>query len=307
MNTPHIKRFSSLFILIILSFLSIAQTSEQFSSEFKGFSAIADTANMRITLANWEAKFPEDAELFTGYFNYYFRLAKKEIVVLSTNQPKGESIVIKDSTNKTAGFMGSEIYYDSVLVRKGFEKIDQGIALYPNRLDMRFGKIYVLGLLEDWNTFTDEIKKTVAYSITNNNEWTWTNNEKKENAEEFFLASLQDYQTQLYNTGDDELLYNMREIAEEVLKYYPNHIESLTNIGLTYLIFEDYTKGLEMMLKAEKVDPKDYIVLSNIAYAYAQLGDKPNAIVYYDKTLKYGDAQAKRYAENQLLLLRAKD
>jgi tetratricopeptide (TPR) repeat protein len=307
MNTPHIKRFSSLFILIILSFLSIAQTSEQFSSEFKGFSAIADTANMRITLANWEAKFPEDAELFTGYFNYYFRLAKKEIVVLSTNQPKGESIVIKDSTNKTAGFMGSEIYYDSVLVRKGLEKIDQGIALYPNRLDMRFGKIYVLGLLEDWNTFTDEIKKTVAYSITNNNEWTWTNNEKKENAEEFFLASLQDYQTQLYNTGDDELLYNMREIAEEVLKYYPNHIESLTNIGLTYLIFEDYTKGLEMMLKAEKVDPKDYIVLSNIAYAYAQLGDKPNAIVYYDKTLKYGDAQAKRYAENQLLLLRAKD
>ena len=99
----------------------------------------------------------------------------------------------------------------------------------------------------------------------------------------------------------------MRDIAEEVLKYYPNHVESLTNLGLTYLIFEDYTKGLEMMLKAEKVDPKDYIVLSNIAYTYAQLGDKPNAIIYYEKTLKYGDAQAKGYAEEQLLLLRAKD
>jgi len=307
MNTPHIKRFSSLFSLIILSFLSIAQTSEQFSSEFNSFSATADTANMRIRLANWEAKFPEDAELFTGYFNYYFRLAKKEIVVLGTNQPKGESIVIKDSTSKTAGFMGSEIYYDSVLVRKGLEKIDQGIALYPNRLDMRFGKIYVLGLLQNYELFTLEIINTVAFSSTNKNEWTWTNNEKKQDGKDFFLQSLQDYQTQLYNTGNDELIYNMREIAEEVLKYYPNHVESLTNVGLTYLIFEDYTKGLEVMLKAEKIAPKDYIVLSNIAYTYAQLGDKPNAINYYEKTLKYGDAQAKGYAEEQLLLLRAKD
>ena len=68
----------------------------------------------------------------------------QEILALTTDQPNGESLVLKDSLNQTAGFLGSQIHYDQTELKKGLNKIDEGIKLYPNRLDMRFGKIYAL-------------------------------------------------------------------------------------------------------------------------------------------------------------------
>jgi tetratricopeptide (TPR) repeat protein len=182
----------------------------------------------------------------------------------------------------------------------GFDKIDKGIELYPNRLDMRFGKIYVLGEIKDWNNFTSEIIKTINYSNLNKNEWTWTNNNKYGGKEKEFLLDIQTYQLQLYNTGDDNLLKNMRDIALEVLKYYPNHIESLSNISITYLLTGEYDKGIDALLKAETLNPKDFIVLSNIAQGYKLKGDYKKSIEYYEKTIKYGDNQAKEYAKQQI-------
>ena len=57
--------------------------------------------------------------------------------------------------------MGSNSYYSEKELQKAFKKIDEGISNFPNRLDMRFGKIYVLGLVENWEDFTAEIIKTV--------------------------------------------------------------------------------------------------------------------------------------------------
>jgi len=88
-----------------------------------------------------------------------------------------------------------------------------------------------------------------------------------------FFLSIQSYQLRLYNTGNDDLLENMREIANEVLKHYPNHIPSLSNISISYLVTGKFDKGIETLLKAEKINPKDFIVLSNIAHGYNLKGD----------------------------------
>jgi hypothetical protein len=41
----------------------------------------------------------------------------------------------------------------------------------------------------------------------------------------------------------------MRNIANEVLKYYSKHIGSLSNLSVTYLIEEDYDKAIVPLLK----------------------------------------------------------
>jgi hypothetical protein len=101
---------------------------------------------------------------------------------------------------------------------------------------MRFGKTYVLGENENYTEFTKEIIKTIEYSNVIKNEWNWTKDKKLEDAENFMLGSIQNYVTQLYNTGNDDLLENMKNIAETILKNYPNHIESLSNISIVHLI-----------------------------------------------------------------------
>jgi tetratricopeptide (TPR) repeat protein len=72
------------------------------------------------------------------------------------------------------------------------------------------------------------------------------------------------------------------------------------------MLQNQYDKALEQLLKAEKLNPKDYIVLSNIAQAYKLIGDTKNAIKYYKLTIKHGDEQAKQYAKEQIKELEKK-
>jgi tetratricopeptide (TPR) repeat protein len=83
----------------------------------------------------------------------------------------------------------------------------------------------------------------------------------------------------------------MRQISEAVIKYYPDHVESLANIALTYLIAGDFDKALPYLLKAEQVAPKDVVVLNNIAETYKRKNDKGKAKVYYEKVIKYGNKE----------------
>jgi tetratricopeptide (TPR) repeat protein len=291
------RKTIGLFIALTTSSIGFGQN---FYSEFQKNIKSNDTIKQLETLTAWEKANPKDPELFTCFFNYYFRKSKDELILLTTQKPNGVVFELKDSLNQTAGYLGSQIDFNQIEFQKGIDKINEGMQLFPNRLDMRFGKIYAFGQIKDWRNFTNEIIVTVQYSKTNNNEWTWTNNEKRADGKEFFLSSLQDYQLQLYNIGDDNLLIDMRNIANEILKYYPDHIESLSNLSVTYLLKGEYDKGIEPLLKAEKLDPKDYIVLSNIAQGYKLKGDKKKAIEYYEKVIEYGDADTKAYAKDQI-------
>jgi len=296
----RMKRILGTLIAILISQIGFSQ---DYQSEFQKYCQTNDTINQLKILKKWQSENAKDAELFTSYFNYHFMKSRQEVLALTTDQPNGESLVLKDSLNQNAGFLGSKIHYNQTELKKGLDKIDEGIKLYPNRLDMRFGKIYALGQIPDWENFTKEIIKTIEYSAKNHNNWTWTNNEKYNGNEKEFLLSIQDYQYQLYNTGDDVLLKNMREIAEKVLEYYPNHVESLSNLSVTYLLTGEYDKGIGPLLRAEKINPKDYIVLGNIAQGYKLKGDKIKAIEYYEKTAEYGDEKAKEYAKRNTIRL----
>ena len=292
---------------IVLSLILLGRTviAQDYQAEFRQSFQSNDTAKQRQVLQLWTASDPKNPELFTSYFNFYFQKAKKENITLTPTQPNGESLTFQDSTGKKA-FIGSQKTYDALILEKGFAKIDEGIRLYPNRLDMRFGKTYVLGQLMEWQRFTDEILGSIHYSATNNNAWTWTNNEKKTDGRKFFLSSLQGYQSTLYDQQDDKLLPYMRTIAEEVLKLYPDDVESLSNLSITYLLTNEYDKAIGFLEKAEKVSPKDPVVLGNIAHAYKSKGNKTNAIKYYEKMVKLEDQEAVAFAKQQLDELRKK-
>jgi tetratricopeptide (TPR) repeat protein len=230
----------------------------------------------------------------------HFNKSRAEVMTLTTDVPNGEKLVISDSTGKVAGYLGSQLSFNIDEVNKGLEKIDEGIKRYPNRLDMRFGKIYTLGEIKDWDNFTKEIIEAVRYSKVNENQWTWTNNVKKKDGKAMFLGSLQDYQLQLYNLGVDSLLIHMKDIALEILKIYPDHVESLSNLSITYMMTNEYDKAIDVLLRAETFAPKDSIVLMNVAHAYKMKGDIKSSIEYYKKALKFGDKEAKEYAKQQI-------
>jgi tetratricopeptide (TPR) repeat protein len=290
-------------LLFGLTLLFNQVNGQAFKQQFNDLVSKKDTAGQQQLLEKWEKTDGNDPELFVAYFNYFVLKGKNEMITLGQN-PKGKDvlqIMDQDTTKKEpVAFMYGDINYNSDLLSKGFTWINKGIEKHPNRLDMRFGKIYMFGQIEDYENFTKEIIKTIDYSATNKNKWTWADSKPLDDPKEFMLGSIQNYQLQLYNTENDDLLDNMKRIAETVLKYYPDHIESLSNLSIVYMIQKQYDNALEPLLKAEKINPKDYIVLSNIAQAYKLKGDTKNAIKYYELTLKHGDEQAKKYAQGQI-------
>ena len=290
----------SITLTILLLGLLLTSAGQNFNQQFNSLFDKKDIAGQEKLLAQWNSTNPNDPELYVAFYNFYVRKSMKEVVGLG-QQPKGEhSLEVKDSTGKVVGYMNDLIEYDTSYLNKGFEYIDKGIELFPNRLDMRFGKIYMLGQIINFEAFTTEIIKTIEYSNSNANAWLWSDNKPQDDPKQFMLSSIQEYVLQLYNTEDDKLLDNMKRICLTVLKYYPDHVESLSDLSIVYLINKDYDRALEELLKAEKFAPTDFIVLNNIALTYMRKDDKVNALKYYKKVVKYGDTDAKAFAKEQI-------
>ena len=114
------------------------------------------------------------------------------------------------------------------------------------------------------------------------------------------LGSIQEYLKQLYDTEDDHLLENMQQIGEITLTYYPNNIDILSSTAVANLLTKNYDKAIVYLKQAEQLNPKDFIILNNIAQGYKLKGDKENAIKYYQLTEQQGDAPAKKLGRKNI-------
>jgi tetratricopeptide (TPR) repeat protein len=275
-------------------------------NQFNDLLSKDDTIAQTQFLEKWEISSKNDPDLYVAYFNFFYKKSRKEVVRIEKTPRAGQKAfqILDTLTKQPIGYMFSDIFYEPQIIDKGFKYIDIGIEKFPTRLDMRFGKIYLLGEIGDYDSFSKEIIKAIDYSQEINYKWLWKENKPMDDAKDSFLGDIQSYQVQIYNTGNDSLLNYMAQIAEEVLKFHPTHIESLSNLSVVYMIQKEYDKALEKLLEAEKINPKDYIVLSNIAQAYKLKGDKVNSIKYYELISKYGNDDAKQYSKDQIKQLK---
>lgn len=287
------------FCLLIISLLLFAGNAyNQTLQQFFDLVNKKDTIGQQRLLEKWEQSKPNDPDLYVAYFNFYYLKSMREIITLGQN-PRGKDVfqILDTLSKEPVGYMYNGIYFEPSIIIKGFEYINKGIEKFPERLDMRFGKVFAFGEMSDYENFTQEIINTIDYSNVIKNKWLWKDHKPLKDPQNYMLGTIQSYQNQLYNTGNDSLLNYMGMISRAILKYYPDHIESLSNLSVVYLIQSKYDDALELLLKAEKVNPKDLIVLGNIAHTYKRKGDDSNAIKYYELILKYGDNQAKEDAK----------
>ncbi|HEY1870653.1 MAG TPA: hypothetical protein VGG71_06310 [Chitinophagaceae bacterium] len=295
------QKMIAFFFLTIFINLALGQTNQE---KFKALSKRNDTTKIELLFAHWEQTNPNDPEFYTSAINYYFSNSKQENITLDRKQTGKESFQFTDSTGKVAGYINSNLGYNPEKLSKAIKYANTGIDKFPDRLDIRFGKCYLLQQIGDYDNFTKEVIKTVDYSLENKNNWSWTDNKKEEDGEGFMLETIQAYLKELYDTEDDSLLPNMIQIGETVLKYYKSNVEILSTTSVALMLTKNYDRALVYLKQAEKINPKDFIVLNNIAQGYKLKGDKSNAIKYYELTEKYGDEQAKHQAKENITALK---
>lgn len=292
----------SLLLLLLPSWASAQSRTQQFNQLLDK----NDTARAQVLLTQWKKDVPGDPEWYVARYNFLVWSSMKSIVTIGSN-PKGNNYMeitpTDTSVDATPQFMYADVYYQPKQVASAIACIDSAIALFPDRLDLRFGKIYLLGETQSYQAFADEIVKTIHYGATFNHNWKWTDGLAIDGGIASFNESIQSYIVQLYDTNVDSLGVQIGQIATAVLQYDPNNIENLSNLAISYMLASNYEEALKPLLKAETVDPTDAIVLSNIAFCYHRINNKEQAIAYYEKSIKYGDREMKAFSYEQIQLI----
>mgnify|MGYP001025516883 FL=1 len=286
------KRYVLLLLTIWLGPLGFAQDYKaQFLSAFDS----GNDSTQRMVLDVWKLAIPEDAEYYVAEFNYHVNLAYNEVMGILPDLPQGEAFAITDSMGEVVGYMGSYLSWDSVHTELALQTIRKGIAAHPNRLDMHFGYIHFLGQANYWEDFAVAIEGVLAQDAANDHHWSWS--DKESFNEPNFPSFFQDYQVTLFDEQDPALFpYNIR-ISNAVLKYYPEDIPSISNLGVIAYYQEDLEGATVHFQRAVDLDPSDMIVVFNLAYMYETLGDVEKAVATYELALASDDPEAREQAK----------
>lgn len=288
-------------IILIALLFPLLHFGQEYKKEFNTLckDRIKNKEEIVTLLKDWEGKSKTDIDYYIAAFNFYYIESKQEILSLTSIKPSEneESFVLKDSLNNPVGYLyGQESRNDSVFTLSQ-EIIDKAIVLFPNRLDLRFGKIHTLGDYGDFDSFSKAIIESIDYGIKIKHQWLWAENEKLENPEDFFIDAVQSYQSTLFNEKSDA---NLKKVASKMYEVFPHDIYVISSYGLTLLIENKNEEALKLYFIAEKLNPEDLIVLGNIGLIYERLKKKEKAIAYYRKMYEVGDEETKAFATNKI-------
>ena len=249
-----------LLFLIIGGLCCYGAVAQSFRIDFINALNVKDMKKAEEILKAWDLANANDPELYVAFFNFY-TVKSMDAGTLSKN-----------------GF-------DTNFSKQALDFISEGIERFPIRLDMRIAKIYMLGKLNNYKDYVEEVFLLIAFSDKIKNDWKETDFLSVKYPEDMFYGVVADSQEFLFSKEDPSLLNDIIRISDEMLKYYPKHTQSRIAISTVYLARKEYDKSLVTLTKAAEFDPKDAILLFNIAYVYDVKGDKANAKKYYELSI----------------------
>lgn len=249
---------------------------------------------VKILLQEWEKDSYSDPDMMTGWFNYYlFRKAEeKSFVGYMHNGQYG---------------MYSKTVYDEEDLKIAITYLDKALKITPKRMDIYFGKINALLKAEYYAEGCTAIIDFLKVYDKNKNDWYWTNNQKFSdnnwNVEETVLGSLQDYCNlfDFYIERD-----SVKNALDEILKRFPKNVVFLNYLSYYYSSVEDYDNAIKVLLSAYEIDPKDYIIIGNLAADYENKKDYIEAEKWYLYMSKMDSNEARIYGLEGLERIKSK-
>lgn len=291
-------------LMLWISSAALSLFGQYSMSEYQRLDRNNDTVGMRLMMDRWSLVHQREADYYIACFNYSVQQSRREVVVLTQEQPEGQHFAVRDSVNGTVAYLSSVTQYDSAKLMKGFDCIDSGMLYHPRRLDMRFGKVYVYGLSENYAAYTDLLVRTLRDGAAHGQRWLWTDGKKLRKGNDFMEENAHQYIVKLFNV-DADLSANIRGIAQTMTDLWPRSVVAHADLGLSYMMTGAFSEALPHLLTAHKLASRDEVVISNIGYSYKNMGETQRAITYYRLLKKHGSQSYKELADKQLAELDA--
>ena len=296
------NRFFLTLSAVLLTVAAFAQTRTDLYGRFREAASDYDEDAFKAVIADWEKLYPNDAELFSVNANYYFMLAMDEVMVFSDEEPADrESMAVEDEDGNVR-YMSSVIQFDQKQLDQATGTLAKGIAKFPDRVDLRLGKVSMHLNANEYGAAVQEVKSALERSVVNKNKWTGTLDDPVESDGVAFLRDcVQDYLSALLEADE---LPAAEDMIDTAVKLYPKDAIFLTDKASVRYFSGDLQNALKYFLSAQDCAPDDLLITNNIAHVYEELGDTQNALKTYRKLVD--DRQYGRSASNAIKRLENK-
>lgn len=264
-------RFFCFLAALAISLTAIAQTpsSKDFQDRYDLLvSKLGPTGvGIETLLDRWAAAYPDDVQMLTGKFSYWFSKSQTlQLVPKSQQKFLGENptVVLKDSTGANVNYF-QETMYDDEMFGEAQKALEKAIQLYPDRLDLRFLKVAsLIGYeKESPDMALSSLKSLMIYNATQHPKWEYPGVEKVDN--EFFSAALQEYCYLFFRYGTPATYEAFKELSQQMLTYEPKNVLFLDNIGSYWLVArKDNKTAMKYYSKVLKIKADDLTAIKNI-------------------------------------------
>jgi len=281
-----LNKSKSLFFALVVFSVPGTAPAEDYAAKFKQLQEQkAAGEQIDSLLDEWRAKSPDDPEAWITSANYYFNQSVGPY--MSAEPPKKGDYGL---TNKKTGKQAGSISFKPNVAQTSRDAaaiLTEATTKFPDRLDIWCGLSW---MYQEGGNFDNEfstLQKMVAYVREHPTGLKWLKGEPiPEPADKFVPDKLHSYGLYYGKKGNADDDKRMLKIAMFSAEQFPNHPYAFNDVAVYYSINKDFAKTREWLEKANKVDPKDTLVMRNLGYVCSKMGDAAAARKWYEAVIR---------------------
>lgn len=285
-------------VLLILA-PAIVASGQPLKELYRETLELKDTALQMKILTGWEEMRPNDPELCLAYAEHYYKQSRRRRAKVDSLPCIGIRATLLDDTSPRSftKFFPIKVDYLDAPFAQAIDYLSRGIAANPDHIDLRMLKI---AYLMNYRTpsITQDILDLLTRAKLNKGAWL-VQDSLLWDAQDTLLPFLQRTMRHMYTT---QLVghIDIGKIAAAILEQYPNHHQSLIELGRSYYLSHDFQTALIHFKRAEEIMPHSLQATGHIALCYYYLGEPTNSVIYFHKFKEYGDEDDRKFADERI-------
>lgn len=237
-------------------------------------------------LKEWNKEKDNNPAYYLYAFDYYYVRAFETNELVTTDKPKNQKYYeVPDSNGNVVAYLTrGEI--DKNYLSLANKTLDEGIAKFPNSVELRAEKLSLVYETGTKDIFEKEMYNLMDYAKSIDNKWVSVD-EKSADAKVFadILVGLNkllliDLNEDKYTKEDKDLTERFIRISEKIMQDYPKNNDNICYLAFAYATNEQFDEAINCVQKAEFMPSATKNLL--FAEIYAEKGDKENAIKHCD-------------------------